>query len=134
MMSSDYTTSVPSLEAARLQGMQQLSQVPRSQKPEQLERNESAARGQDLPPSRLEEAEEKVDVEQVESAVSRISDFVQNFQRDLMFSIDEDSDRLVVKVVDSETQEVIRQIPSEETLRIARNLDSPESLILSEQA
>ena len=133
-MSSDYTTSVPSLEAVRLQGMQQLSSAPKSQKAEQLERNEPAARGQDLPPSRPEEAEKPVDVEQVESAVSRISDFVQNFQRDLMFSIDEDSDRLVVKVVDSETQEVIRQIPSEETLRIARNLDSPESLILSEQA
>jgi flagellar protein FlaG len=133
-MSSDYIVSVSSLEAARLHGMQQVSQAPKSQKVEQLERNESAARGQDLPPGRPEGAGEQGDVGQIESAVSRISDFVQNFQRDLMFSIDEDSDRLVVKVVDSETQEVIRQIPSEETLRIARNLDSPESLILSEQA
>jgi flagellar protein FlaG len=70
----------------------------------------------------------------VESAISRISDFVQNYQRDLEFSIDKESDRLVVKVVDSETQEVIRQIPSEETLRILEHLDSPESLILREQA
>ncbi|MEN8762458.1 MAG: flagellar protein FlaG [Thiogranum sp.] len=134
MMSSDYTISVLSLEPARLQGAQQPTQVPKSRKPEQPERNEPAARGQDLPSTRLEEAEERTQVEQVESAVSRISDFVQNFQRDLLFSIDEESDRLVVKVVDSETQEVIRQIPSEETLRIAKNLDSPESLILREQA
>jgi flagellar protein FlaG len=134
MMPSDYTTSVPSLDAARLQGMQQVSQAPKSRNAEALERKEPAARGQDLPPTSPQQAEERVEVEQVESAVSRISDFVQSFQRDLMFSIDEDSDRLVVKVVDSETQEVIRQIPSEETLRIARNLDSPESLILREQA
>ncbi len=94
-------------------------------------RNEAAARGEELPrPGN----EEEIDQASVESAVSRISDFVQNFQRDLQFSIDKESDRLVVKVVDSETQEVIRQIPSEETLRIAQNLDSPESLILREQA
>ena len=111
--------------------MPQLSQAPKAQRAPELERNEPAARGQDLPP---EQAEESVEVEQVETAVSQISDFVQNFQRDLLFSIDEDSERLVVKVVDSETQEVIRQIPSEEMLRIARNLDSPESLILREQA
>jgi len=133
-MSSDYTTSVPGLEAARLQGMQQVPQVPKHQKAEQLERKESAAGGQDLPPTRPEETEGRPEVERVESAVNQISDFVQSFQRDLLFSIDEDSDRLVVKVVDSETQEIIRQIPSEETLRIAKNLDSPESLILSEQA
>jgi len=84
-----------------------------------------------LPPA---QDKQKVDEASVASAVSRIADFVQNFQRDLQFSIDKESDRMVVKVVDSETQEVIRQIPSEETLRIARNLDSPESLILREQA
>jgi flagellar protein FlaG len=66
--------------------------------------------------------------------VSQISDFVQNFQRDLVFSIDKDSERLVVKVVDSETQEVIRQIPSEEMLRIAKNLDAADSFMLREQA
>ncbi|MFQ5643903.1 MAG: flagellar protein FlaG [Thiogranum sp.] len=103
-------------------------------KPGQVQRNETAARGQDLPLQQVSKTEETPDAEQVETAVSQISDFVQNFQRDLRFSIDEESDRLVVKVVDSETQEVIRQIPSEETLRIARHLDSPESLILREQA
>ena len=133
-MSTEHTTSMPSLEAARLQGSQQLSQAPKSRKPDQPERNESAVRGLDMPPTLLEAAEQRVAVEQVESAVSQISDYVQRFQRDLLFSIDEDSDRLVVKVIDSETQEIIRQIPSEETLRIAKNLHSAESLILREQA
>jgi len=135
-MSSDSITSIQNSELAGLQGTQPVTPapVPATQKPGVVQRNESAARGQDLPPDAVEDTEKPVDVEQVETAVSQISDFVQNFQRDLLFSIDEDSDRLVVKVVDSETQEVIRQIPSEETLRIARNLDSPDSLILREQA
>jgi len=134
-MSSDYISSVPNLDVMRIQTTQPVgraSEVRESGKPEQAERNEmAAANGQDMP---LERKEDAADVEKVENAVSQISDFVQNFQRDLQFTIDKESDRLVVKVVDSETHEVIRQIPSEETLRIARNLDSPESLILREQA
>ena len=133
-MSSDLNTSVQNSEAARLQGMQPVSPVPVAQKPDEVRRNESTAHGQALPPDQAEKPEKPADVEQVETAVSQISDFIQNFQRDLLFSVDRDSDRLVVKVVDSETQEVIRQIPSEETLRIARNLDSPDSLIFKEQA
>jgi flagellar protein FlaG len=144
-MSSNSITTVQHSELTRLQGMQSVGseQAPRQQasKPLQqvahstaLQRQSTAADGQDLPLTRAGQAEEQTPVAEVESAVSQISDFVQNFQRDLQFSIDKESDRLVVKVVDSETQEVIRQIPSEETLRIARNLDSADSLILREQA
>ena len=99
-----------------------------------MQRQASTASGQDLPLEAADKANRQPPVEQVESAVSQISDFVQNFQRDLVFSIDKDSERLVVKVVDSETQEVIRQIPSEESLRIAKALDSADSLIFREQA
>jgi flagellar protein FlaG len=131
-MSSDNISIVQSLDIARVQGLQSAAQPPKSEEVTAVERNESAAAaGQDMPPG---QTGDPADVKQYESAVSKISDFVQNFQRDLLFSIDKDSDRLVVKVVDSQTQEVIRQIPSEETLRIARNLDSPESLIFREQA
>ena len=139
-MSSDYITSVQTQEASRLQGSQQVSRVPEPLKVQPLEEspelkgNDSAASGENLPLKRMDESGERTRAGQVESAVSRISDFVQNFQRDLVFTIDEESDRLVVKVVDSVTQEVIRQIPEEETLSIARHLDSPDSLIIRRQA
>lgn len=61
--------------------------------------------------------------EQLEQAVSRINDYVQNQQRTLQFSVDEDSGRNVVKVLDKETDEVIRQIPQEEVLVIARRIE-----------
>jgi flagellar protein FlaG len=131
-MSSDYLTMTNVLESARLQGPQPAPSTPGPEVAEDdVKRKESSASGQILPPGRADEA---VDTEQVESAVSRISDYVQNFQRDLQFSVDQDSGRSVIKVVDSETDQVIRQIPSEETLRIAEQLDSPESLIFSQQA
>jgi len=136
-MSSNHITPVQHSESVRLQRAQPVVQNQPTNVAQQVqdntapERHVAAASGQELP---LDRAEERASVQQVESAVSKISDFVQNFQRDLQFSVDKDSDRLVVKVVDSETQEVIRQIPSEEMLRIARSLDSSESLILREQA
>ena len=131
-MSSDYLTMTNVLESSRLQGPQPAPSMPGPEvATDDVKRKESSAGGQLLPPGRADEA---VDTEQVESAVSRISDYVQNFQRDLQFSVDQDSGRTVIKVVDSETEQVIRQIPSEETLRMVEQLDSPESLMFSEQA
>lgn len=137
-MSSDQITPAQNSESVRLQGAQPVARnqpayaaAQQVQKNALSERHVAAASGKGLP---VDKADDQKSVQQVESAVSKISDFVQNFQRDLQFSVDKDSDRLVVKVVDSETQEVIRQIPSEEALRIAKRLDSSESLILREQA
>lgn len=139
-MSADYITPIPAREATRLQGSQRVSRVPEpintqalKNSPE-LKGKNPAASGENLPVNRMHGSGEQTRAGQVESAVSQISDFVQSYQRDLVFTIDEESDRLVVKVVDSATQEVIRQIPEEETLRIARHLDSPESLIIRRQA
>jgi flagellar protein FlaG len=130
-MSSDYLTSVHSSEFARLHGMRAVPHPPAVDKAPGVGRNERAANGQNLPPHVAQEAR---DEKLVESVVSRISDFVQSFQRDLHFTVDKDSGRTVIKVIDSQTEELIRQIPAEETLRIARNLDTLESLILREQA
>src|SRR5210317_1644501 len=104
-MSSNYITSVQTQQASRLQGAQPVSRSP------ELKRNDSAASGENLPLNRMDESGERTRAGQVESAVSKISNYIQTFQRDLVFTIDEESDRLVVKVVDSVTQEVIRQIP-----------------------
>ncbi|MGR8999894.1 MAG: flagellar protein FlaG [Gammaproteobacteria bacterium] len=58
--------------------------------------------------------------QELDQAVQAINQYVQNVQRDLQFSVDEDSGRNVVKVIDSQSKEVIRQIPSEEVLVLAR--------------
>lgn len=58
----------------------------------------------------------------IETAVSEISDFIKSRNRLLDFSIDEKSERPVVKVTDSESGEVIRQIPSEEVLKLSERI------------
>lgn len=53
--------------------------------------------------------------------------------RNLLFSIDDDSGRTIVKVVDNATKEVIRQIPSEEILSIAKALDRLKGLLIKQE-
>lgn len=60
--------------------------------------------------------------ETLQDAVSQINDYVQNIQRSLQFTVDEESGRDVVTVLDTKTEEIIRQYPSEEVLAFARQL------------
>lgn len=61
--------------------------------------------------------------EQVEQSVAQIADYVQSIQRNLSFSLDENTGRTVLTVTDTETDEVIRQLPSEEVLKLAQKLN-----------
>ncbi|POF88469.1 flagellar protein FlaG [Pseudomonas putida] len=70
-----------------------------------------------------------IDAEQVRSAVAEIEKFLSNGRRNLEFSTDEESGKVVVKVIASETGELIRQLPSEEALRIANSLSDVNSLL-----
>ena len=58
---------------------------------------------------------------ELEEAVSNISDYVQNLERSLSFTVDEVSGKTVITVSDPENDEVLRQIPSEELLQVARH-------------
>ena len=76
---------------------------------------------------------ERVD-KPVEEAVTSIQNFVQNIRRDLSYSLDDSSGRVVVKVTDSISGEVIRQLPSEEALRLAESLEEARSLLFMAEA
>jgi flagellar protein FlaG len=75
-----------------------------------------------LEPAGAAEAKDKKKSDDLQQAVSRLNDYVQNVQRDLQFNIDKESGVIVVKVIDTKSAEVIRQIPTEETLKLARGL------------
>lgn len=72
--------------------------------------------------------------EQVESAVSTIQEFVQSVRRDINFSVEDASGRVVVKVTDTTSGDIIRQIPSEEALQLAESLDEVRSLLFKAEA
>ena len=74
------------------------------------------------------------DPELVRKATEQINKFIQSSSRNLQFSVDQNLNRIIVKVVDKETGEVIRQIPGEETLAIASSLDTPKGVLIQSKA
>ena len=74
----------------------------------------------------------KAEREALEKAAEALTEHFQLRQVALHFSIDEDSDRLVVKVVDTHDGTLIRQIPSEEALRLAQGLHSETPPLLDQ--
>lgn len=71
---------------------------------------------------------------QVQEAVDNINKSLQTLSQDLVFSVDHDSNRTIVKVVDQKTKEVIRQIPTPEALEIAKALDTVQGLLIKQTA
>lgn len=84
--------------------------------------------------SAIRSAGGEVDSTPVEDAVTSIQSFVQSIRRDLAFSLDDSSGKVVVKVTDSASGEVIRQMPSEEALRLAESLEEVRSLLFKAEA
>ena len=72
--------------------------------------------------------------EQLNKAVSDLNQSSQMKAQGIEFSIDEDSQRTVVKVVDQETKEVLRQIPTKEALELAKSFDSARGSLISQSA
>lgn len=72
--------------------------------------------------------------QQVDEAVANINKSLQTLSQDLVFSVDEDSNRTIVKVVDQKTKEVIRQMPTPEALEIAKALDKVKGLLIKQTA
>ena len=76
----------------------------------------------ELPEVEAQKVEVELSQKALEKVVSQLNDYVQNTQRDVDFSVDDSTGRVVVRVIDSESEQVIRQIPSDEMLAISRHL------------
>ena len=59
---------------------------------------------------------------QLDEAVAKVESFLKVQNRDLAFTIDDETKRSVVTVKDSQSGDVIRQIPSEEVLKLAERI------------
>ncbi|MDD0988894.1 MULTISPECIES: flagellar protein FlaG [Pseudomonas] len=70
----------------------------------------------------------------LEKAVTDIREFVQAARRELDFSIDDSTGKVVVKVIATDSGEVIRQIPSETALKLAQSLTDASSLLFDMKA
>lgn len=84
----------------------------------------AAASGSNSPPETTETQEpaKQVSEEKVREVVEELNNHAQSINRDLHFSVDDDSGRTVIKVFNSETAELVRQIPSEEVIKLSETI------------
>jgi flagellar protein FlaG len=75
-----------------------------------------------------------VDKADLETAVRKLNDLVAPALQTVQFSLDSQSDRLVVKVVDTASKQVLRQIPNEEVLAMSKTLDKLQGLMIRQTA
>ncbi len=69
------------------------------------------------------------------SAVATLNQAMQESNRNLEFSVDTGTKKVVVRMVDTSTGELIRQIPSDETLAISRGIEQFQlGLLLKQKA
>jgi flagellar protein FlaG len=76
----------------------------------------------------------QVDKPALEAAVKKLNELVAPALQSIQFSLDEEANRVVVKVVDTETQKVLRQIPNEEVLAFSKSLGQLQGLVVRQTA
>jgi len=67
----------------------------------------------------------------VEDMVEALEDFANTVQTRLNFSIDDDTEDVVVKIMDKETDEVIKQFPAKEILELREKMQDLSGLLFS---
>lgn len=70
--------------------------------------------------------------ENLRAAVKRLNEMMQEGNRDLNFSMDEVTDRVVITVKNANTGEVVRQIPDATLMRMAHNLENLKGVLHNE--
>lgn len=119
------------------QTMSRVSENSRVQKNGVIEADKAVARQglsgneQSLPPT-MESSQPSS--QQLEQAAENLNKHVQNLQRDLHFSINDDTGETVIRVVDSASQKTIRTIPSDEFLSMTQQLNQSVGMLLNAQA
>ena len=83
---------------------------------------------------KLENKPAEVDKASLVTAVNKLNEFVAPALQTVEFAIDEQSERMVVKVVDTATKNVLRQIPNEEVLAMSKTLDKLQGLVIRQTA
>ena len=74
--------------------------------------------------------EEDSNRQALQEATERAQQFVSTGSANIQFVIDNDSERLIVKVIDQDTQDVIRQIPSEDMIRLSQALEKMQGVFV----
>lgn len=87
-----------------------------------------------VPSKPASETPPQPNAKEMRQAVESLNRVIASSHQSIHFTMDEESGKIVVKVLDSETQKVLRQVPNTEALAISRNLARLQGLVISDSA
>jgi len=120
------TSSTTNIEARQVTGSRSDSPIVSEDKTKQTEDSNS------IRSSETEDKSASVTEQELQKAVERLKDHVQNLDREFHFNVDKETGDVVVKVVNPENNQVVRQIPSEELLKLVQRLEQNKGSLLRE--
>ena len=133
--------SIQNINASNAAMDTQLARMASQQTAASGQRSATSASAQQTPPSEAVRADPankqsaaEPDRATLLQAVEEVQKAIAPVAQNLLFSIDDDTGRTIVKIVDSQTDEVIRQMPSEEVLAISKAINKLQGLLISQQA
>ena len=100
-------------------------------RPEVVAARQNLPKNSDTSDSKTETESSSPSAEVIQKNVQQINAKVQNIQRDLHFSVDDESGRTIIRVIDSETKEIIRIIPPEDINGIAQRLTDSSGVLFN---
>jgi flagellar protein FlaG len=68
------------------------------------------------------------------TAVKKLNERVSPALQTIQFSLEQDSARMVVKVIDTATKTVLRQIPNEEVMAFSKTMDRLQGMVIRQKA
>ena len=71
--------------------------------------------------------------DEIEQDIEEMNDQLKSMNRSIRFSIDENTNDIVVRVVDENTGDVIMEIPPEEVLKLRERLSEMSGLLVEKQ-
>ncbi len=78
--------------------------------------------------------EQPINVSDVQEAVDEINKALHYMNERLEFSVHEETNRIIVRVLDRETEEVLREIPPEQILDLVAKLQELVGLLVDKRA
>lgn len=97
-------------------------------------RDRAAAAPADAGPDKAAAPPPEVDTHALREAVDAANRSMRQSATNVQFQQDNESGRMIVRVIDSDTQQVLRQMPSEEMLEISKSLDRMQGLMVHQKA
>lgn len=70
----------------------------------------------------------------IDDAIKAANEAAKRAGTNVEFAKDDDSGRVVIRIIDSETQKVLRQFPSEEMLQLGKALDGVRGRLIQSKA